>query len=78
MKDSTAIFIFVLVVGVMVVGSIFVLPGPNQDNGQESVYVKSVFGCVPLKDKYTPAQWDAKQDLNEKVFGYRLVRCDNG
>jgi hypothetical protein len=43
---------------------------------KETVKVGSIFGCLTLRDKYTEAEWTAAQNLNEKVWGYRLIRCE--
>jgi len=48
----------------------------SDDKQKETIKVGSIFGCLTLRDKYTEAEWTAAQNLNEKVWGYRLVRCD--
>jgi len=77
MNNLEKLLLLFIICGTLVVGFIQVnkLDKSLLDN-RDTIYVQSIFGCVPLKDKYTPAQWAAKQDLNEKVFGYRLVRCN--
>lgn len=76
MKYLIGLFGLILAIGIL---SIILINTPETDvssnSEKETVRVASIFGCLPLADRYTDAEWQAKEELDTKLFKYHLVRC---
>lgn len=76
MKSKTVYGILSLFAIAGLVTTLVVLAEPYKIEEPKTIYVESIVGCVPLEDKYTQAQWEAKQDFTSKYLDQTLVRCD--
>ena len=64
-----------LLILTVVIGGFYLSDTIEKSSRAENVYVKTQFGCLLLEDKYTPEQWEAREQLAESL-GEDLERCN--
>lgn len=70
--------VIIVMVGLLLVVALVYIQNSYPSDGKEDVYIHTAFNgaCLKLATKYTPEQFEAWNDLNQKIYGYKLQRCD--
>ena len=60
-----------LILGILLIVSVYFIEQNNKveniDTDKKTIYVNSLIGCIPLNDKYTPEEWNAKMQLYSEL-----------